>query len=630
MHILSVENLSKSYGEQTLFSNVGIGIETGDKIGLLGINGAGKTTFLRLIANEEIPDTGRIITAGNVTIEYLPQEPKMDDQATVLEQVFKGSSKEMVLLRAYQQTIELLAQQPANQSLQAKVMVQQEQMDALDVWQLESEAKIILTKLGISDFLSTMNTLSGGQRKRVALASALIGSADLLILDEPTNHIDNEVVVWLEQYLANRQGALLMVTHDRYFLDRVSNRILEIDGGKLYSYAGNYATFLEAKALREEQAQIQSEKTRNLYRQELSWMRQGARARTTKQKARIERFNRLQEEVTPQTSTDLDLRVGYSRLGKQIIEIEGISKSFPETLLIRDFTYTVLRNDRIGIVGPNGSGKTTLLNMLAGELRPDEGDITLGKTVKIGYFSQDVQDIDENQRVIDYITDKASVITTVEAGKVTASQMLERFLFPPDVQWKPLHKLSGGEKRRLYLLKVLMGAPNILLLDEPTNDLDVYTLSVLEAYLDSFAGAVIAVSHDRYFLDRVVHKLFAFMGEGKILQLPGNYSHNENRFQEDVTRDQTKALKAVEKIKPPLRKRRKLSYNEQREYEKIDDVIVQLEQALIEVNRQVAKASTDHSLLHQLSQKQQVLEKQLEETLDRWVYLSELVEGIEG
>ncbi len=501
-------------------------------------------------------------------------------------------------------------------------------MDSYDAWQLESDAKAILMQLGIVEFSVPVGTLSGGQRKRVALASALINPCELLILDEPTNHIDNDTVAWLEQYLANRKGALLMITHDRYFLDRVTNRIIEIDKGKLYTYSGNYSKFLEAKADREEQQEASERKRQNLLRNELAWMRRGARARSTKQKARIERFEQLSSQSNDTNDTKLEISVASSRLGRKIIEIENISHHFADKKVIADFNYIVLKDDRVGIIGLNGSGKTTLLNIIAGNLLPECGVVNTGQTVKIGYFSQESADMDHTMRVIDYIREEANSIATAEGELISASQMLERFLFPPQLQWMPIAKLSGGEKRRLYLLRILMSAPNVLLLDEPTNDLDIQTLTILEDYLDYFSGAVITVSHDRYFLDRVVDKLFIFTGNGCITQSVGGYSdYLATKKQEPVPVILEKKTVVHEK---PKEKVRKFTFKEQREYEQIDETIAGVEQALQQVAASINSAGSDFERLEQLVSRQQELERSLEELLERWTYLNELAEEIKN
>ena len=633
MNLLSVENLSKSYVEKILFNNISFGIEEGDKIGLIGVNGTGKSTFLKVLAGIDFPDQGTVTVGNNVRIEYLPQNPNFDDDATVLQQVFKGIAPVMQVLREYEHTVEMINNTPGDDKLQKKLILLSQQMDALDAWQLESEAKTILTKLGIANFTEKVGKLSGGQRKRIALASALINPAELLILDEPTNHIDNETVDWLEQYLNKRKGALIMVTHDRYFLDRVVNRIIELDRGRLYSYSGNYSKFLELKVEREEQQQASEKKRQNILRNELAWIKRGAKARTTKQKARIDRFEKLQQEKPEIAADKLEIPVGASRLGKKVIELEHISKGFAGSKLIEDFSYLCLQDDRVGIIGPNGSGKSTLLNIVSGSLNPDSGTVERGETVKIGYFSQENNELDESLRAIDYIKEEAEVIPTADGKLISASQMLQRFLFPPSVQWTPIAKLSGGERRRLYLLRVLMGAPNVLLLDEPTNDLDIQTLTILEDYLDEFPGAVIVVSHDRYFLDRIVDKIFAFEGNGVVTQYLGDYSEYQEyskirSLELENSKAESDIVKKENNTEKPKDRRLKFTFKEQKEYAEIDGIIAHLEKELKEVNARINQAGSDFALLQELVEIQQGLEKQLDELLERWTYLNELAEEI--
>lgn len=631
MNLLSIENLAKSYGERVLFADVTFGIDEGDKIGLIGVNGTGKSTFLKVIAGIDEADAGQVVKGGSVKVEYLAQNPEFDDEATVLAQVFKGNSPVMQALRNYEDAMEQLEKHPGDPAWEKRLIASSQQIDALGAWQLESEAKSVLTKLGIADFSAIVGTMSGGQRKRVALAAALINPADLLILDEPTNHIDNDTVAWLEDYLAKRKGALLMITHDRYFLDRVTTRIIELDKGKLYTYSGNYSSFLELKASREELQEANERKRQNLLRTELAWIKRGARARSTKQKARIERFEKLSAEQPDAADARLEISVGASRLGKKIIELEHVSQAFDGTEIIRDFNYIVLKHDRVGIVGPNGSGKSTLLNTIAGLLPPVRGTVNIGQTVKVGYFTQENTELDDNMRVIDYIKEEANFLPTADGGTISASQMLERFLFPPQLQWTPIAKLSGGEKRRLYLLRVLMGAPNVLLLDEPTNDLDVQTLTVLEDYLDDFPGAVIAVSHDRYFLDRLADKIFAFEGNGIIKQYNGGYTdYYDNRPAVEANAAKTK--KAEEKKPSGAANKearpRKLTYKEQREFEQIEDIIAGVEQELSQVTTAINNAGSNFELLQQLTTAQQELEQKLDELLERWTYLNELAEEL--
>lgn len=630
MNLLSAEGITKSYSEKKLFNNISLGINDGDKIGLIGINGTGKSTLLKVIAGVEETDEGRIIRSNALQIEYLSQNPDFEEENTVLQQVFKGSSPVMNLLRQYEEALD-------NKASSEELMKLTQQIDLLNGWTLESEAKSILSKLGIVDFNRKVGTLSGGQKKRVALATALIQPSNLLILDEPTNHLDNDTIDWLEQYLNKRKGAILMITHDRYFLDRVANVIIELDRGNLYTYKGNYTDFLEKKAERIEREEANEAKRQNLLRKELAWIRRGAKARTTKQKARIDRFEKLSSQEVEKVEDKIDISVGSSRLGKKVIEINNINKAYGDRTLIKNFNYIVLRDDRIGIVGPNGMGKSTLINIIAGRIAADSGYVEIGETVKIGIYSQENYFVKEDMRVIEYIREAAEYITTAEGEKITASQMLERFLFPPEVQWTPIEKLSGGEKRRLYLLKVLMEAPNVLLLDEPTNDLDIQTLTILEDYIDNFQGAVIAVSHDRYFLDRIGEKIFAFKEGGEIAQYVGNYSVYKLKSEEEkvIKIDEEKSKENVDKNKGPVdkidekKKVLKFSYMEQREYEQIDGIIAELEERLKEIEEKINSTTADYTLLQELLKEKDEIEKILEEKMDRWIYLNDLAEKIE-
>lgn len=628
MNLLAAEQIGKSHGIKTLFKDISFGIEAGDKIGLIGVNGTGKSTFLQVIAGVEPPDQGEVVSGNQVRIRYLSQNPVFEPTATVLEQVFAGDDPVMQVLRAYEAAVAAAEAAPQDARLQADILRLSQQMDALDGWQLENEAKTILTHLGITDFQAIVGTLSGGQRKRIAMAGALIQPSELLILDEPTNHIDSATVAWLEGYLARRRGALLMVTHDRYFLDRVANRIIELDQGNLYSYQGNYSTFLERKAEREALETAAERKRQNLLRTELEWIRRGAKARTTKQKARIDRFEALQAQGGPAGQEKLEMVSGSTRLGRTVIELEGVSKQFDGKPVLAPFDYIVLRHDRVGIIGPNGTGKSTLLNLLAGVLEPDSGQLKVGTTVKIGYFSQENEHMDEAMRVIDYIREEAHVLPTADGGSITAAQLLERFLFPPAVQWTPIGKLSGGERRRLYLLRVLMSAPNVLLLDEPTNDLDIQTLSLLEEYLDDFAGAVVVVSHDRYFLDRVAETLFIFDEAGQITRYVGSYTeYCERQLSGDgeAAAEKPVTAKAVER---PRERSRKFTFKEQKEYESIDAVIAETEAELQAIQAAMAGAGSDFVKLQELTASQQAIEQRLEELLERWTYLNELAEEI--
>ena len=508
-------------------------------------------------------------------------------------------------------------------------------MDELDVWSLEAQAKAILTKLGVHDFKEKVGKLSGGQKKRIALASALINPSNLLILDEPTNHLDNESIEWLEDYLKKRRGAILLITHDRYFLDRVVSSIIELDRGNLYKYEGNYTYFIEKKFEREEMELASERKRQSIYRKELVWMKQGARARSTKQKARIDRFNELSENSLDDLEENIDISVGKRRLGKKIIEIQGVTKSFKDKTLFKDFTYTLLRDDRIGILGPNGSGKSTLLNIISGKIKPDAGKVDIGETVKIGVFSQDTISLNEDMRAIDYMKEGGELISTNDGSTISASQMLERFLFTGETQWAPIGKLSGGEKRRLQLLRVLIEAPNVLLLDEPTNDLDIDTIRILEDYIDDFKGAVAIVSHDRYFLDRIVEKVFVLEDKAKINEYTGNYSYytkkKEEKIEEFIKKEKDEKLRDKERVKDKKSNSNiKLSYKEKREWENIDEEIEQLEEDLLGKDEDLKKYSTDYNKLEEILQDKQGIEKELEEKMERWVFLSEKVEEIEA
>lgn len=628
--ILSAENLGHSYGVRTLFKNISFNIEEGDKIGVIGVNGTGKSTLLRDIATGE-PSEGKITQNGTCVIEYLPQDPAFDPDATVLEQVFRGESPQLDVVRRYEEALQQAEAEPENKAARQKLLALQQEMDSKFAWQMESEAKAVLDKLGITDLQQPMKELSGGQRKRVALAGVLVRPSDLLILDEPTNHMDNETVAWLEEVLQKRKGALLMVTHDRYFFDRVVNRTLEIDGGEGYLYTGNYSLFLQKREERRIAAAGAAQRLRNVYRRELAWISRGAEARRTKSKERIERFNELKKEVNNiKTEQQLEISSVGSRLGKTIIECEHIGLDYGGKTYIEDFNYVLLRNDRIGIVGPNGSGKSSLMDIIAGRLAPTRGTVKVGQTVKIGYFAQHSEFKDADCRVLEYIKNVSDYIETADGTRITAAQMLERFLFPPELQWVPVSKLSGGEKRRLYLLSVLMSAPNVLILDEPTNDLDIPTLSVLEDYLDTFNGAVIAVSHDRYFLDRFAGKIFAFMGSGEVRQFIGDYSRYEQARAEaqNLARQQERAQSTV---KPQQREEKqrapKMTYKEKLEYEQIEQVIAQAEAELKMTEMEINACGTDFVKLTELTAKQQELTQRISDLTGRWAYLEELAEA---
>ena len=596
MNLITMEHLTKSYTERLLFDDTSFSINEGEKIGLIGINGTGKSTLLKLAAGLEEPDGGTVIRGRNLTVRYLPQNPDFDPEDTVLAGVLK-----------MQEGFSL-------------------------PWDIESQAKTMLTKLGIMDFEAKLGTLSGGQRKRAALAGVLLSTADLFILDEPTNHLDSEMAEWLEDYLKKYNGALLMITHDRYFLDSVTNRIVELDKGKLYSYQTNYEGFLELKAERLSMEQASERKRQSILRVELEWMKRGARARSTKQKGRIQRFEEMSARKAPELDKEVELSSISSRLGRTTVEAEGLSKAYGDKILFKDFTYIFLKNDRIGIIGPNGSGKSTLMKCIAGWILPDAGSVTVGQTVKMGYFSQENEAMDESLKVIDYIKEAGEYVKTPD-GSISASQMLERFLFPPAVQYTVIGKLSGGEKRRLYLLRILMEAPNVLLLDEPTNDLDIRTLTILEDYLDGFEGIVITVSHDRYFLDRVTRRIFAFEGNGCVRQYEGGYTDYLAAREErellnapEISKEKEKKSSGDTRVRE---KKLKFTYAEQRDWETIEADIAKLEEELEELDRQIGEAASSYSRLSGLMAQKAETERLLEERMERWMYLEDLAQRIE-
>ena len=633
MNLITFENICKSYSEKKLIENLSFGINDGEKIGLIGVNGTGKSTLLKIVAGAEEIDSGKITKANRVRIEYLPQSPDYDENATVLEQVFKAESKELNLLGRYQDLLKKLEKEYSDKTNEELIKVQ-EQIDTMNLWDLENDAKAVLTKLGIDNFDQKVSELSGGQKKRISLASALITPCELLVLDEPTNHLDSDTIDWLEEYLNSRKGSLLMITHDRYFLDRVTNRILELDKGRLFSYEGNYTLFLEKKMERLQLESSMEDKRQNLIRNELKWVKRGARARTTKQKARLQRFDELVNREVIKEDEKIDISVASSRLGKKIIEIKNISKSFDGKKVIDDLEYTLARTDRIGIVGKNGLGKSTLINILNGKLQPDSGTVEIGETVKIGCFSQDDSHMDPSMKAIDYIKEESDYITTADGTKITASMMCERFLFNGTLQYTMIEKLSGGERRRLHLLRVLMGAPNVLLLDEPTNDLDIETLSRLEDYLDEFDGVVITVSHDRYFLDRICNKIFAYEGNGRIFIFTGNYSdYAIFREIQGIEFEDDKPEKVVEpkkeKEKPKSDKKTKFSYKEQKEFDSIDSDIEQLEKKIAALEESTAVYATDFTKLQEIMNEKAELEKELEYKYERWEYLNELAESFQ-
>ncbi|MBH0162728.1 ABC-F family ATP-binding cassette domain-containing protein [Fictibacillus sp. 26RED30] len=635
MSILLVENLYKTYGEKTLFDNITFSISDKQRIGLIGPNGTGKSSLLKAIAGFEPAERGTLSHANSFQIEYVAQEPELDEELTVLDQIYYGDSLIMKTMREYEKALLDLESDPSNEKKLKRLMSSQQKMDENEAWEANTIAKTVLTKLGLRDFSRQLKHLSGGQKKRVAIAKALIQPADLLILDEPTNHLDNETVEWLETFLGNYKGALLMVTHDRYFLNRVTNNIFELDNGKLYVYEGNYETYLEKKAEREEIALQNEDKRQNTLRRELAWLRRGAKARTTKQKARIQRVESLQEETGPAVKVSVEFAIGSQRLGKKVIEVEGLSKSLDGKELVKNLDYLIVPGERLGIIGPNGSGKTTLLNMLAGRMTPDFGSVEVGETVKIGYYTQDHEELDGNLRVVDYIKETAQVITTVDGQSITAEQMLERFLFPRYMQYTYIRKLSGGEKRRLYMLKVLMEEPNVLFLDEPTNDLDIQTLGILEEYLENFPGVVLTVSHDRYFLDRVVDHLLAFEGNAEVVRFQGSYT---DYMDEKKERDEMAAAVKKEASEKPTEtvgqhrkeKKKKLSYKDQQDWDTIEERIMNLEEKKGHYEAEIVAAGSDFGKISELMAEQKKVESELEAAMERWEELSLLVEELDS
>lgn len=597
--LLTIKHMTKAYTDKVLFQDVDFGLEEGEKVGVIGINGTGKSTLLKMIAGLEECDEGELVMGNHVMINYLPQNPEFSENVTIYDYVVTANET------------------PENH------------------WSIEGEAKSMLTRLGFTDYTRTVDKLSGGQKKKVALAAALLSKKEVLILDEPTNHLDNTMTEWLELYLRDYKGALIMITHDRYFLDLVCNRIVEIHQGRLYSYKTNYEGFLELKAQREAAALSTQKKHENMLRKEIAWIQRGARARATKQKAHIARYEALRDEEKIKTDGEVELSAAASRLGKKTIELHNVSKGYGERVLIRDFTYTFLRTDRVGIIGPNGCGKTTLMKLICGREKPDEGWTETGETIKIGYYAQEAEEMDPQQKVIDYIRDTAEYIRT-EDGMITASQLLEKFLFEGSLQYAQIGKLSGGERRRLYLAKVLMEAPNVLILDEPTNDLDIRTLCVLEDYLDTFPGILIAVSHDRYFLDRVARRMLTFEENGRIALYNGSYTEY---FQEKGERilevsetaegaDKEKSGAQEWKEQKSRTRKLKFTYAEQKEYDTIEQTIEALEQKAVSLEADMEKAATDFVRLNQLAKEKEETERLLEEKMERYVYLAELAERI--
>lgn len=623
--LLTIERLSKTYGEKTLFQEISFSIDAGDKIGVVGVNGTGKSTLIRTIAGQAAADSGQIMKAKNLRIEYLAQENALIDSHSVLTEVFRGSAPVMRALGKYETALEESRAAPDCKEARARLSFLGQRVDELDGWRIESDAKAILTRLGITDYAQKIGALSGGQKKRLALASALIQPCDLLILDEPTNHLDSETILWLEETLRKMKSALLLVTHDRYFLDRAATKILELDRGSAYMYVGNYTRFLEEKAARAAREEASERKRQNLLRNELAWMRRGAKARSTKQKARIERFEELKNQAAVPEKNAIEIGLRGARLGRTVIELDGVSFSAGGRQLIDAFSYTALRGDRVGILGPNGSGKTTLLDLIAGRRVPSKGTIKVGQTVRIGYFSQMNADMDEGQRAIAYIREAAHFIDMADGTRLSAAQLMELFLFSGDMQWTPIAKLSGGEKRRLFLLRVLMESPNVLLLDEPTNDLDLQTMAVLEDFIDRFSGAVIFVSHDRYFVDRLANKVFVFEAGGKLRQYIGGYS--DYKALADAESPAAKEARRAQPAEAPRNQsawRRRLSFKEQREYDEIEAVIAEAESELKVVKARMQGAGADFTLLGELAREEEKLNERLAYLMDRWAYLEEI------
>jgi ATP-binding cassette subfamily F protein uup len=639
MAILTLRSVKKDFGIKEILRDASFSLNEGDKVGLIGINGSGKSTLLKMIAGLEPIDSGERWVNPGAKIVYLPQQPDLDENRTVLEQVFADSGEQMALVREYEALSDQLAHGQGDAAkLMARLSIVSHQMEAAGAWELETNAKIILTKLGIQDFDARIGDLSGGYRKRIALATALLSEPDGLLMDEPTNHLDALSVEWLQSYLQRFRGALLLITHDRYFLDRVTNRILEIDRGDLYPYTGNYSYYLERKAAAEDSAVNSQRKHAGVLRRELEWLKRGPKARSTKQKARIDRIRSMQAQEFKQVQGKVEITTAGRRIGKKVIELTNICKSYGDRTLIKDFTYTFNPEDRVGIIGSNGAGKSTLMDMIIGRILPDSGTVELGSTIHIGYFDQHSDDLalNENQRVIDYLKDVAELVKIADGSVITASQMLERFLFPPNQQYAPIHKLSGGERRRLFLLKVLMSAPNVLILDEPTNDLDVQTLAVLEEYLDDFNGCVIVVSHDRYFLDRTIETIFAFEPGGTLRQYPGNYSVYLDYKKDEETQTQASELKSQASTKPQSQvtvaeppteaKSRKLSFKEKREYETLEVQIPQLEAEKEELEKVLyTNPPSGFSELQKLSERLAELSQTIDTATDRWLELAERI-----
>ncbi|MGV0028921.1 ABC-F family ATP-binding cassette domain-containing protein [Phormidesmis priestleyi] len=636
MSLFTLRSVSKDFGIKELLKDASFSIEEGDKVGLIGTNGSGKSTLLKMIAGLEPIDAGQRLVNPSARIVYLPQQPEIDEDRTILEQVFADSGEQMSLVREYEELSDKLAHGQGDQNaLMSRLSEVSHQMEAVGAWELETNAKIVLTELGIDDFGARIGDLSGGYRKRVALATALLSQPDVLLMDEPTNHLDAMSVEWLQSYLNRYRGALLLITHDRYFLDRVTNRILEIDRGDLYTYSGNYSYYLEKKALAEESSASTQRKHQGVLRRELEWLKRGPKARSTKQKARIDRIHDMQNREFKQSIGKVDIATAGRRIGKKVIELTNISKAYDDRVLIKDFTYEFSPDDRVGIIGGNGAGKSTLMNIITGQVEPDSGKVDIGSTIHIGYFDQHseelIHSLNQDQRVIDYLKETAELVTLADGSVITASQMLERFLFPSSQQYAPIHKLSGGEKRRLFLLQVLLSAPNVLILDEPTNDLDVQTLAVLEEYLEEFNGCVIVVSHDRYFLDRTVETIFALEPGGNLRQYPGNYSVYLDYKKEEDNNGSKPDEKPIKSIESPAtstaNKSRKISFKEKREYEELEAKIPQMEAEKAEIEKKLYGNPPDgFSEVQQLSERLAELDKTIETSTERWLELAEAID----
>ena len=643
MSILTLQGIKKDFGIKEILRDGSFSIEPNDKVGLIGVNGSGKSTLLKMIAGIEHIDGGQRLVKSGARIIYLPQQPEVDEDSTVIDQVFADSGEQMKLVREYEDLSHKMAHAQGDELdlLMSRLATVTEKMESEGAWELETKAKIILTKLGIEDFDARVGDLSGGYRKRIALATALLNEPDLLLMDEPTNHLDAESVEWLQEYLDRFRGSLLLITHDRYFLDRVTNRILEIDRADLYTYSGNYSYYLEKKALQEESAAKSERKHLGLLRKELEWLKKGPKARSTKQKARIDRAHGLQDQELKQAQEKVEIDTPGRRIGKKVIELENISKAYDGRTLIKDFSYEFTPRDRIGIIGGNGAGKSTLMNIITGRIEPDAGKVEIGKTIHIGYFDQHSDNLlnalNGEQRVIDYIKDVAEVVTTADGSQISASQMLEKFLFPPSQQYAPINQLSGGEKRRLFLLQILMEAPNVLILDEPTNDLDVQTLAILEDYLEDFNGCAIAVSHDRYFLDRTVDFIFAIEPGGNVRNYPGNYSvyldckksedkeakekEKEVKDREPVTNNNTIASASNSAT---ANKSRRLSNYERRGYEQLETKIAKMETQKEKLEKNLYhNPPSGFDQVQQLSEQLAALNAEIDTATERWMELAE-------